>query len=147
MKPLQLCLCRHTLSTCVVSCALRSCTAVNKGVKGQHSQVLVTGSRYTVNGLLPRESLVMDFTATSTHTKLTCTYSWCVCVCVCILIRHLLLCCSHLFAIANLSYTTMMDAKKDQCIVIRYEMLIKVRSLKQCNAVWIFPIYFHVLNF
>lgn len=66
----------------------------------------------------------MDFTATSTHTKLTCTQL--VCVCDFILIRHLSLCCSHLFAIANLSYTTMMDAKKDQCIVIRYELLIKV---------------------
>lgn len=67
----------------------------------------------------------MDFTATSTHTKLTCTQLVCF-VCDFILIRHLLLCCSHLFAIANLSYTTMMDAKKDQCIVIRYELLIKV---------------------
>lgn len=40
----------------------------------------------------------------------------------------MLLCCSHLFAIANLSYTTMMDAKKDQCIVIRYEMLLLLQA-------------------
>lgn len=64
------------LSICVISYALRCCMAVNKGVKGQHSQVLVRGSCYTVNGLLPRESLVMDFTASSTHTKQTCAHSW-----------------------------------------------------------------------
>ena len=40
-----------------------------------------------------------------------------------VLMKNVLLCCSHLFAIANVSYTTMMDAKKDQCIVIRYEIL------------------------
>lgn len=68
----------------------------------------------------------MDFTATSTHTNQADMHTAGVCVCDFILIRHLLLCCSHLFAIANLSYTTMMDAKKDQCIVIRYELLIKV---------------------
>lgn len=38
------------------------------------------------------------------------------------LIKNVVLCCSHLFAIANISYTTMMDAKKDQCIVIRYDI-------------------------
>lgn len=38
-------------------------------------------------------------------------------------LTNILLCCSHLFAIANLSYTTMMDAKKDQCIVIRYVLV------------------------
>lgn len=38
-------------------------------------------------------------------------------------LTNVLLCYSHLFAIANLSYTTMMDAKKDQCIVIRYVLV------------------------
>lgn len=43
--------------------------------------------------------------------------------------KNVFLCCSHLFAIANLSYTTMMDAKKDQCIVIRYEIAVRHFSL------------------
>lgn len=50
---------------------------------------------------------------TQTHTEL-------MSIQVCFYLTRILLCCSHLFAIANISYTTMMDAKKDQCIVIRY---------------------------
>lgn len=45
---------------------------------------------------------------------------------MCFFIINVWLCCSHLFAIANLSYTTMMDAKKDQCIVIRYDMCLDI---------------------
>lgn len=49
------------------------------------------------------------------------------------LIKNVVLCCSHLFAIANISYTTMMDAKKDQCIVIRYDIQRHLnKTLKYC---------------
>lgn len=38
--------------------------------------------------------------------------------------KNVHLCCSHLFALANFSYTNMMDAKDNQCIVIRYQVCI-----------------------
>ncbi len=57
-------------------------------------------------------------------------------------LKTVLLCCSHLFAIASISYNTMMDAKKDQCIVIRYEKLSLLqtffnlsKTLKCCKRV------------
>lgn len=53
---------------------------------------------------------------TSTH-----TLSQPISIRMLLFIKNVLLCYSHLFAIANFSYTTMMDAKKDQCIVIRYK--------------------------
>lgn len=41
---------------------------------------------------------------------------------------------SHLFAIANISYITMMDAKKDQCIIIRYALLFKLHWFGWLNV-------------
>lgn len=97
------------LINCIWVCVLRC--------KCQHSQVFLRGSCFSAFVWLLGESLGDGF-----HFFFKLTYTEYLCIqCFFVLSS-----CSHLFAIANISYTTMMDAKKDQCIIIRWDFIFKL---------------------